>query len=383
MTPVYSLTIPGNPTIEINQDELRSLLGQIETELHRSKVYRRALATVQKMVGDSAEQAKQLFKAVGREAIGLAFHQFAQQQPTVDQASVDQASVDQTSVGQASVDQTSVGQISVVQTSVSGVAITEEKPNDLAECLTSAKFHALGTVENPDDGVNLQPATSTIKPLPKADEKSLKVGSPLAWLKNKKSNKVEVASVAVAEQRSETLRQIGKQLREARELRGLTLTQLNIYTHVPIYQMDAIERGNWDELPEEVFVRGFIRIMGNALGLNGTHLVGSLPAPEPTQIVLPDWYKSTRNSGRSGFEISPVHLYVGYTALVAGAVGGLSLMSSQQANADKLINRNIETSSSAVNQSINKDKQPDTKPGLQSSSKGISVGSDIAPPEAL
>ncbi len=360
MTPVYSLTIPGNPTIEINQDELRSLLGQIETELHRSKVYRRALATVQQMVG-SAEQAKQLFKAVGREAIGLAFHQFAQQK---QQLTVSEASVNEVSVGEASV-----------------VAITEEKPNELAECLTSAKFHAISTVENSDDDVNLQPATNTIKPLPKADKKSLKVGSPLAWLKNKKSPKVEVASVVVAEQRSETLRQIGKQLREARELRGLSLTQLNNYTRVPIYQMDAIERGNWDDLPEEVFVRGFIRIMGNALGLNGTHLVASLPAPEPSKTVLPDWYKSTRNSGGSGLEINAMHLYVGYTALVAGAVGGLSLMSSQQANADKLINRNTETSST-VNQSI-KDKQLDAKPGLQSSSKGISVGSDIAPPEAL
>jgi cytoskeleton protein RodZ len=350
MTPVYSLTIPGKSTIEINQDELRSLLGQIETELHRSKVYRRALATVQKMVGDSAEQAKQLFKAVGREAIGLAFHQFAQQQQQVQEQPIVE--------------------------SVPEVAITEEKPNDLVECLTSAKFQPIAPLENVSDGVNLE------TPLPKADEKSLKVGSPLAWLKNKKSSKVEVAKLAAVEQRTESLRKIGQQLREARELRGLSLTQLNIYTHVPPHQMDAVERGSWEELPEEVFVRGFVRVMGNALGLNGTNLVASLPAPQPSKTVLPDWYKSTKNSRSPGFEISPIHLYVGYTALVAGAVGGLSLMSSQQANADKLINHNTETSSSAVNQSI-KDKQPVNKPGLQSSIRGISVGSDIAPPEAF
>jgi cytoskeleton protein RodZ len=347
MTPMYSLTIPGKSTIEINQDELRSLLGQIETELHRSKVYRRALATVQKMVGESAEQAKQLFKAVGREAIGLAFHQFAQQQ----QQAEEKPSVEP----------------------ISEVAITEEKPSDLVECLTSAKFQPIAPLENTTVSVN------TEKALPKADGRSLKIGSPLAWLKTKKSSKAEVAKQAVAEQRSETLRQIGKQLREARESRGLSLTQLNIYTHVPVHQMDAIECGNWEVLPEEVFVRGFIRVMGNALGLNGTHLVASLPAPEPSKTVLPDWYKSTKNSPVE-LSISPMHLYVGYTALVAGAVGGLSLMSSQQANADKLINPNTETST--VNQSI-KDKQLDAKPGLQSNSKGISVGSDIAPPEAF
>jgi len=42
-TSVYLLTIPGNPPIEIPRDELRSLLAEIEAQLHRSKVYRRAL----------------------------------------------------------------------------------------------------------------------------------------------------------------------------------------------------------------------------------------------------------------------------------------------------------------------------------------------------
>lgn len=40
MTAIYSLTTPGNATIEISQDELRAILGDIEAELHRSKVYR-------------------------------------------------------------------------------------------------------------------------------------------------------------------------------------------------------------------------------------------------------------------------------------------------------------------------------------------------------
>ncbi len=51
MTSIYSLSVPGQPTIEISQDELRSLLSEIETELHNSKVYRRAIATVQKLLG--------------------------------------------------------------------------------------------------------------------------------------------------------------------------------------------------------------------------------------------------------------------------------------------------------------------------------------------
>lgn len=59
--------------------------------------------------------------------------------------------------------------------------------------------------------------------------------------------------------------------------------------------MEAIENGNWELLPEDVFVRGFIRLMGNALGFNGTALAASLPAPEPTKSVLPSWGEYEKN----------------------------------------------------------------------------------------
>lgn len=83
MASAYLFNIPGNPTIQISKDELRSLLREIESELHRSKVYRLAVANVQKLVGSSDEQATNLFKAVGREAISLAFKQFAKKQDSV------------------------------------------------------------------------------------------------------------------------------------------------------------------------------------------------------------------------------------------------------------------------------------------------------------
>ncbi len=79
MTSVYFLSIPGEDSpMEISQDDLRSLLGEIETKLHRSKAYRRALATMQKSLGDSSEPVNQLLKSVGREAISVAFQYFIQ-----------------------------------------------------------------------------------------------------------------------------------------------------------------------------------------------------------------------------------------------------------------------------------------------------------------
>ncbi|BAZ11028.1 hypothetical protein NIES4071_28520 [Calothrix sp. NIES-4071] len=360
MTAVYSLSITGKSAIEISQDELRTILGEIEAELHRSRVYRRALATVKKMFGESSEEASQLFKAVGREAIGLAFHQFVQQQQKVQ--SIEPGTGSSSNSDDAKVDEGQRANDSAEHTS--------EPDGDLSECLTSAKFHSKAEHEK-DAVVNTSSSGVEAKSVKKSN---------LPWFnKTKKVKQAELARLAAEEQRANALSDIGNQLRQARELRGMSLIQLNIYTHVPIHQMQAIENGKWENLPEEVYVRGFIRVMGNALGLNGTNLISSLPAPEPAKTIAPVWYKEQKNSsGGIGLNIKPMHLYVGYTALVAGAVGGLSIMS-QQAEAKRLLPDTNTTSSSTQTP---KDKETNTKPGLQSNGK-VSVGAQIAPPEAL
>lgn len=363
-TPVYLLKILENPAIEISRDELRSLLSEIETELHRSKVYRRALVVLQKLLGSSSEQAHALFKAVGREAIGLAFQQFMQHYQKVEENNhhVDNKDNKDNNDSKDKHDETPV-------------VVEEPDSSDLSQCLTNVKVHQPFTHQTPSK-VDLPSKSQVVK----ATEDTSTKTKPTRWFKsNRKPNKAEMKEMA-AQQRVESLRQIGQQLRQIRESQGLSLSQLNVYTHVPIHQMEAIENGNWALLPEDVYVRGFIRVMGNALGLNGTHLAASLPAPEPTKLVLPSYYQPKQTVGL-GLGLRPVHLYVGYTALVAGSVGGLSIMS-QQASANKLINTSELTPSSSLNQSLQAEK-PTTKPGLQSSGGNVTVGSDISPPEAL
>jgi cytoskeleton protein RodZ len=355
-TPVYLLTIPGNSSIQISQDELRSLLGQIETKLHRSKVYRNALATLQNLLGSSSEQAKVLFKAISREAIALSFQQFTTQEQKV----------------------TDNQQKLTADVSPSA----ESEIGDLSQCLSSVELNTNNTEKNTvrSQSVPLaKPLAEKVSPSKVATSTGDK--TPTKWLKRtKKPSKAEIAKQLAAEQRIETLRQIGQQLRQARESQGLTLSQLNVYTHVPIYRMEAVENANVELLPEDVYLRGFIRVMGNALGLNGTTLSAGLAAPEITKAILPISSKLKNSSPGLGLDIRPVHLYVGYTALVAGAVGGLSLMS-QQANADRVMIPD-EVTPSAASQASERMESTAT-PGLRSSSSGVSVGPDIAPPEAL
>ncbi|MGM3309252.1 helix-turn-helix domain-containing protein [Anabaena sp. WFMT] len=359
MASAYFFSIPGSSTVQISKDELRSLLREIESELHRSKVYRLAVANVQKLLGSSDEQATTLFKAVGREAISLAFKQFARKHEMVIDTHP---------------------KIDDIELSNVDLEPSSNSPQNLKIITSSPQ---LGLVENTPSSLSsttkLQPdvvANKTVEDKPKTK-------TPNRWFRqHQKLSKSELAAQLAAEQRLETLRQIGQQLKQAREFQGLTLQKLNIYTHISVHQMQAVENADLESLPEDVLIRGFIRVMGNALGLNGTILANTLPIPNQTKSVLPSWYHSKNYSGKLNVEIRPIHLYVGYTALVAGALGGLSFVS-QQTNNDTVQNSQvIVPTSSSLCQSTQK-TEANFKPGLKSSTNGVCVGSDISPPEAL
>ena len=112
---------------------------------------------------------------------------------------------------------------------------------------------------------------------------------------------------------------IGQLLKRTREKRGLSHNQLNHLTHVLKAHIVAIEAGDLAALPEPLYVKGFIHRLGDALGLNGKAIAATFPMPKPPEArhhlakkkAEDDW---TVEAGR----------YVGYTALMMGAVSGLS-----------------------------------------------------------
>ncbi len=325
-TPVYFLQILDNPNIEISQDELRSLLGEIEVQLHRSGVYRRALAIVQKLIGEETDQAQDLLKAVGREAIGLAFRQFAQQSQKVETA---------TDTKQAT-------------------ETVNSSPEIQQEHCTLREEPSKSTAEN-----------SLWK-------------KPLQLLNHQRISQAELVEQAelAAQQRMVCLRQIGQQLQKTRQSKGLSLDHIQLSTHIRTELIEALENGSWKELSDDIFVRGFIRRYGDALGLNGVALAASLPFLAAIPVRRPF---SDQSKKGIGLEIRPTHLYVGYTALLAGAMGGLAFMSQQQANTNTSIEQD---NSSSVLQSL-KQQSPTVKPGIKSTNTGVAVGSDISPPEGL
>src|SRR5262245_20660126 len=61
---------------------------------------------------------------------------------------------------------------------------------------------------------------------------------------------------------------IGGQLRQAREQRGLTLRDVSRVTKVPIAALDALERGDSERLARGIFTRGFVRAFAAQVGLD-------------------------------------------------------------------------------------------------------------------
>lgn len=342
--PAYSNSV-SDATIEMSQDGLRSILNQIESELLDSEVYRRTMAGLQTMLGEATNTAQLLVKAVGREAVRLTFQEFARQYKVVPVS---------------------------------------------AEKLNTAKPKEFNSPQKPESALPQEEPTLSHNELEEVEDvieqeetfNSKLVDRLIGDTKPpKKLTKTELSAQKVLQERDELLRQVGQELRRAREARSLSTDQLHRQTLVPLHHIEALEAGQLEHLPEDVYIRGFIRRLGQALGLNGIAIAASLPEPDPVKSVVPSWYQSTATTV-GGLQLSSVHLYLGYTALIAGAVGGVSLMSGSK-SAPGVTIKPESGKSSQTSTSPKTNHEQTSKPGVKASTIGMKAGADIAPPEAL
>jgi cytoskeletal protein RodZ len=118
------------------------------------------------------------------------------------------------------------------------------------------------------------------------------------------------------------LTEIGTHLRNLRSNKGLSLEEISTKTMVQQRFLDAIEKGQIEQLPEPLYIRGFIRRFAEALGAEGTPLSESFP--------LGSAHASTSNAkflnGSGTTSLRPWHLYAIYLAAVLGAVALLYML---------------------------------------------------------
>ena len=368
--------VTDHATIEVSPESFRSVLGQIEAELLCSDTYSQALASLQTMLGSAASAAEILIRAVSREAVKLAFDRFGKPNKTEIQVAPENlAAAIPAAPYVRELDPPVAAPVFYWRN-----ASLEAPPKTESE---TEKFDRDNNTseENqqaPKDEIQVESAAPTTIIAP---AKSLPgFGFPK---KPKKLTQQEEAAIAV-QQREECLQELGRELRKGRQIRSLSLQQLHSQTLVPLHHIESIENGEMEKLPQDIYVRGFIRRLGDALGLDGIAMANALPKADPSPI--PSTYLSVSDSeSAEGFQMSPVHLYIGYTALMAGAIGGVGWLSQQPVVPGANAAPPTQVTPPASVAPSPKSQAPTPQPGLKKSKShgGMIMGADMAPPEVI
>jgi cytoskeletal protein RodZ len=104
---------------------------------------------------------------------------------------------------------------------------------------------------------------------------------------------------------------VGQYLRRHREARRMSVEEVSRATRVPSASVERIEADQFDELPGEVFVRGFLRSYAQAVGLQADDVLARYTASRRVAWVTPLPLSSPTKparGGRFGFAIAFVLL---------------------------------------------------------------------------
>lgn len=80
---------------------------------------------------------------------------------------------------------------------------------------------------------------------------------------------------------------VGQYLRELREERKMSVAEVSRATRVPMASVERIETDRFDELPGEVFVRGFLKSYARALGVPADDVLARYTASRRVAWVTP------------------------------------------------------------------------------------------------
>lgn len=95
----------------------------------------------------------------------------------------------------------------------------------------------------------------------------------------------------------------GEYLTRERTLRNIPLEEISQRTRISMRVLEALEAGRWEELPADVYVRGFLRTYARYLGLDENEVVVRYEDQRPDQAraarePFPEMGKKKRASWR-------------------------------------------------------------------------------------
>ncbi|NJL61721.1 MAG: helix-turn-helix domain-containing protein [Methylacidiphilales bacterium] len=145
------------------------------------------------------------------------------------------------------------------------------------------------------------------------------------------------------EAQEEQFREIGLYLRQAREEKAISIEEVSIHTRIRSAFITAIEEGRAGDLPEAVFVQGFIRRYCDAIGIDGTILTANFG-----DLFLPMAVDSENTTIEKKSSLY-IPLAVPYVLLLIGASLGLFYILSPKRNAESIAQNNKATVTSTPN----------------------------------
>src|SRR5690606_6546490 len=84
-----------------------------------------------------------------------------------------------------------------------------------------------------------------------------------------------------------TMQSVGRFLREKREEKRMSVAEVARATRVPVSSVERIEGDQFDELPAEVFVRGFLKSYARAVGVDEDEVLALYTASRRSAWVTP------------------------------------------------------------------------------------------------
>ena len=80
---------------------------------------------------------------------------------------------------------------------------------------------------------------------------------------------------------------IGARLRRERESLGMSIEEIARATRIPVPSLERVEADRFDDLPGEVFVRGFLRSYAKTVGLDADEIVAQYSSARRVPLVAP------------------------------------------------------------------------------------------------
>lgn len=365
------LGVNNNNIIPQFPEGLDYLLAEIESEFYNSEIYFQALMSLEKIITNSdrhiysleetTKAAQKILVTTCKQAIKIAFQKVNKTKENLPNTS---------STNTANTGNTVLAEKNLWSQNSNWSAPVLEKPTAIIPTWSETHVKTYSNINTCIDKAPNHRSPVNIK---------TSLWKKLGVTPATKTPYPEQQSQNIIEQEQKTqLLKLGQQLQQARINRSLSIYDLQRQTLISAHAIEALETGNLQQLPEDIYVRGFIRRLGDVLGLDGNNMADSLPKLDPIQSLTPSWYHPQETST---IKIQPIHLYMGYAAIMAGAVGGMALLSHQSIPETNL-NPDSNIPSHSDLSHLDLQTKPLPKTPTKFSQHNIAANINIAPPES-